>query len=372
MNVLFIPTWYSAHDAQVMSAGVFHYEQAMALKKYCNVVLYYPFDRTLDCPFYKGEERGLVTYRRKMQQNIAGRFADYVRDFRTICKDTKIDLIHGHVGSEAGLIAVFLGKLFHVPVVITEHNPIELSNLDSKKSWLKNNLAYRHSNANICVSTDSMSRLQQYFPKCRFSVIYNGIIDPCVADSPVIYRKDGVINCCIVAAFYSKEIKGYQFLLPAIQELVQSGKKIVLHICGGGDYLEYYVQMAKELGIEDHCIFYGQCDREKVYAIMSQMDFSISASIFECSGVSVQEAMLLGKPLVVTRSGGANSLVTEKTAIVVDRESIPALVDGISRMMLRLQEFDSAEIRDYAYKNFEIDQVSRRYMELYQSLLGNG
>lgn len=370
MNVLFIPTWYSAHDAEVMQAGVFHYEQAMALKKYCNVVLYYPFDRTLDRPFLKAEERGLVTYRRRMRANVAARFADYVRDFRQIRKDTKIDIIHAHVGSEAGLIGVVLGKLFHIPVVITEHNPIELSNLDSKKSWLKNQLAYKNSDANVCVSRDSMERLQKYFPECKFSVIYNGIIDPQnTAGDGVCYRREGVTNCCIVAAFYSKEIKGYQYLLPAVSELVRAGEKLVLHICGGGDYLAYYQQIAKDLGIEDNCVFYGQCDREKVYGIMRQMDFSISASIFECSGVSVQEAMLLGKPLVVTRSGGANSLVTEETAIVVDRESVSALVGGISEMIARKAEFDSEKIRAYAYHHFEIDQVSRRYMDLYEKLL---
>lgn len=370
MNILFIPTWYSAHDAQVMQAGVFHYEQAMALKQYCNVSLYFPFDRALTVPFLKSEERGLVTYRRQMRANVAGRFVDYVRDFRLIQKDGKIDLIHAHVASEAGLVAIFLGKLFEIPVVITEHNPIELSNLDNKKSWLKNKLAYGNSAANICVSKDSMERLQAYFPDCHFSVIYNGIIDPkTIASDGVCYRRDGVTNCCIVAAFYSREIKGYQYLLPAIRNLVDQGEKILLHICGGGAYLDEYRQMAKDLNIEDHCIFYGACSRDKTYSIMSQMDFSISASIFECSGVSVQEAMLLGKPLVVSKSGGANSLVTEETAFVVDRQSIPALTEGIRAMIAQNASFDAEKIRTYAYDNFEIEQVSRRYVQLYNSVL---
>jgi glycosyltransferase involved in cell wall biosynthesis len=133
--------------------------------------------------------------------------------------------------------------------------------------------------------------------------------------------------------------------------------------------MEFYQDMAKELGIENYCIFYGQCDRQKVFSIMNQMDFSISASIFESAGVSVQEAMLLGKPLVVTKSGGANSLVTEDSAIVVDRESTEALVNGIKEMSNRLPEFDTEKIRKYALANFEINQVSKKYMELYTSLL---
>jgi glycosyltransferase involved in cell wall biosynthesis len=183
------------------------------------------------------------------------------------------------------------------------------------------------------------------------------------------YAKPGKINCCIVAAFYSKDIKGYQYLLPAMAKLKAQGLPVVLHICGGGDYYEYYVNLAKELDIEDVCIFYGNCTKAEVYSIVSQMDFNISASLFECSGVSVEEALLLGKPMLVTRSGGANSLVTEEVAIVVDKGSTDALVEGIRQMAERLPQFDSQKIRAYAEENFEIDHVSRQYMTLYGEIL---
>ena len=368
MKILMIPTWYSAHDAEVMTAGVFHYEQTMALKKYADMALYFPYDMNLDAGFYKAEERGLLTFRRGKRLSFL-RPIFYVLDFLRIRKEFNPDVIHGHVGAGAGLPAVLLGKLFHIPVVITEHNPIELMGFDkeSNVSFVKN--IYSKSNANICVSKHSMKSLLEYFPDEKFQVIYNGVIDPqTIKKDGKKYAVDNHVNCCIVAAFYDKEIKGYQYLIPAIKKLVDAGMQITLHICGGGDYMEYYQDFAKELGIEENCIFYGQCNRQKVYSIISQMDFSISASIFECSGVSVQEAMLLGKPLVVSKSGGANSLVTEDTAIVVDKESKDALVDGIREMVEQLHQYDEKKIREYAFENFEIDQVSQKYMELYRSL----
>ena len=168
--------------------------------------------------------------------------------------------------------------------------------------------------------------------------------------------------------FYSKDIKGYQFLLPAIAQLKAEGMPVALHICGGGDYFEYYVNLAKELDIEDCCIFYGNCSKAKVYSIVSQMDFNISASLFECSGVSVEEALLLGKPMLVTRSGGANSLVTEKVALVVDKGSTQALAEGIRQMAQALPRFNKDAIRAYAEENFEIDHVSRQYLALYEEV----
>lgn len=376
MKVLMIASWYSPKDAEVMTAGVFHYEQSMALKKYCETALYYPFDTTLQQGFEKGNEKGLLTYRRRMacvkipKMTAVVQMLNMLSDLRKICREFQPDVLHAHCGLPAGNVVALFGRLYGYPVVITEHSPLEHMALYRRSVKAQIHYAYKNSGANVCVSGDSMSRLQACFPDCRFQVIYNGILSPESMElENAVYAKEGKINCCIVAAFYSKDIKGHQFLLPAIAKLKEEGLPIVLHICGGGDYFGYFADMARELGISDDCVFYGNCTKQKVYSIVSQMDFNISASLYECSGVSVEEALLLGKPMLVTRSGGANSLVTDAVAIVVDRGSIDALAEGIREMVRRLDSFDPEEIKAYAFQNFEIDQVSRQYMRLYEKLL---
>ena len=373
-----VVSWYSPKSAEVMSAGVFHYEQSMALKPYCDTALYYPYDETLPSDFEKGEERGLLTYRRKLSKvkipkmNFIVQMVNIFSDLKRICKEFKPDVIHAHCAIPAGFVATLFGKLHGIPVVITEHNPIEHFALDKKITKAQVNFAYSNSKSNICVSNDSMNKMKTNFRNCNFSVIYNGIYSPeVIGNDGKNYRVDGKINCCIVAAFYSKDIKGYQYLIPAIAELKKQAMPIVLHIVGGGDYFDYYVNIAKELDVEDSVIFHGNCEKKKVYSLVSQMDFNISASIYECSGVSVEEALLLGRPMLVTRSGGANSLVNEKVALVVDRGSTEALVNGIIKMVETLSQFNEKEIYDYAFENFEIDQVSQKYFELYKKITGN-
>lgn len=375
MKILMVVSWYSPKDAPVMTAGVFHYEQSIALQKYCDMALYYPYDTTLDCDFSKETEKGLLTYRRRMHNQGSSKVSkllDLLQELRClhrVCKDFRPDVIHAHCAYPAGRAAVLYGKLSGIPVVITEHTPMEQMNLEKPGAKRTRGFAYKGSRTNVCVSLDSMERLSREFPDCPYQVIYNGIIDPnTTAKDGNTYAVAGKHNCCIVAAFYDLEIKGYQFLIPAIRQLKDRGVDIVLHICGGGDYFDHYKKLAVELDVEDRCVFYGQCNREKVYSIVSQMDFNISASIFECSGVSVEEAMLLGKPMLVTRSGGANSLVTEDTAIVVDRGSTEAITQGILDMLTKLPRFDAQTIRTYANENFEIDHVSRCYMKLYRSV----
>ena len=371
-----VVSWYSPKDAEVMSAGVFHYEQSMALKPYCDTALYYPYDENLSSDFEKSEERGLLTFRRKLSKVKIPKISFFVQlikilsDLKKICKEFKPDVIHAHCAIPAGFAATLFGKFYGIPVVITEHNPIEhfALNKPNVKSQVK--FAYSKSKANICVSNDSMNKMKSNFKDCDFSVIYNGIYSPeVIGNDGINYRVDGKINCCIVAAFYSKDIKGYQYLIPAIAELKKQGKPVVLHIVGGGEYFDYYVNLAKELDVQDLIIFHGNCEKKKVYSLVSQMDFNISASIYECSGVSVEEALLLGRPMLVTRSGGANSLVNDNVAIVVDRGSTEALVDGIEKMVEKLSQFNQSEIYNYAFENFEIDQVSQKYMKLYNSIL---
>lgn len=375
MKVLMVVSWYSPREAEAMTAGVFHYEQSMALQKYCDTALYFPFDGALTEDFSEGMEHGLLTFRRRLARTRIPKLEgvreilQVVSDLKRICKKWKPDVIHAHCAMPAGRAAVLFGKLFGYPVVITEHNPVQTMGLESRSCRLMTQFAYENSDANICVSGNSGENLKALFPRATFQLIYNGIIDPAsVGSDGQTYRVDGKINFCIIAAFYSREIKGYQHLIPAVAQLKKEGYPVALHICGGGDHMAQYQALAEELGVAEECIFYGQCQREKVYSILSQMDFSVSASLFECSGVSVEEAMLLGKPLVVTRSGGANSLVTEDTAIVTDAGSTEALTEGIREMIRRRAAFREETIRAYARENFEIDGVSRRYMALYEAL----
>ncbi len=371
MNVLMIVTWCTPKGKEKLEAGVFHYEQSKALEKYCNVAIYYPYDEEIEQDMTREVEWGILTYRssfrpgKKMynRNHLYGTMEQIIEEF-------KPDILHAHCGAGAGHRAVDLGKKYHLPVVITEHSPVELSGVDKPgMSRLLAGKAYKHSQGNICVSKDSRNKLQKAFPGCAFDVIYNGIILPEYKQSQHIYYKDGYLNIVIVAILYDLEIKGMKYLLQAMAILKQQNQKVFLHHIGEGQYLEHFKNMAAELEIEDVCKFYGGCDRSKLYEIVNEMDFFVSASLVECSGVSVQEAMLLGKPVLGTNSGGVDSLVPEKAGHIVEKANAQALADGILYMQQHLKEYDCQWIRNYARESFEIDNISQKYMKLYQDVI---
>lgn len=368
MNVLMIVSWYTPMGRDKLEAGVFHYEQSMDLIKHgCNVALYYPFDTNLVEDETCQEEWGLLTYRSRFHPP---RRLQCIRQMKKtmnrIVEEFHPDVIHAHCAPSAGFCSVFLSKKFRLPLVITEHSPLELMPVDKiNLTHFLCKVAYGNSDANVCVSRDSMNKLSAVYRKYPFEVIYNGIVLPDYKENHKYYR-DGYINVSIVAILYDKNIKGMQHLIPAMKILKDQGKKVVLHHIGAGEYLDYYKKLAKELEVDDIVEFHGACERSQLYEIVSEMDFNVSASLFECSGVSVQEAMLLGKPILGTNSGGVDSLVPQKAGYIVDKGSDKALAEGICHMIDHLEEYDRQWIKDYAYKSFEIGNISRKYIELYQ------
>jgi len=370
MRVLFVVNWYTLLSEKTLRSGVFHYEQCVALQEFCDIRLYWPFDEEFS-ELYQGVENGLYTYRSGGDLNNKAKWLrSTLKNMKKIISEFEPDLIHANVAYPSGLLCLLAAKK-KMPVILTEHAPIEQMYLDNFVRKKIRHWVYKNTKKNICVSKDSRERLLRFFPDCEYEINYNAVMNPAgIQTDQNNYRKGNGINCAIVAAFYDKEIKGYQYLIPAIKKVNEMEQDTILHICGGGEYLQYYKELAKSIGIDDKCVFYDQCKREKVYSIVTQMDYCISSSIFECSGVSVQEEMLLGKPILVTRSGGANSLTTDYTAIVVDRNSTDALVNGIIEMNTKYQEFDSNRIKAYAFKNFEVSNVTKRYIAAYKEVIG--
>ena len=368
MKILFVVNWYIPNTSV---ASFFHREQAIELQQYCDIRLYWPIDPNV-AGLQFTNENGLDVYRSSYNNKMSKFrwFKNTLEYFDKIIDEFSPDIIHANVAYPVGLVALLAARKHKIHVILTEHSPIEQMRLENPVYKLIRSFVYNKMERNICVSINLMNRLKVIFPKANYEVIYNGAINPnTIVNDNLSYRREGMINCVIVANFYNKEIKGYQYLLPAIHILKEQGVNIVLHICGSGTYESYYRKMAKEINIEDSCIFYGQCDRKKVYSIISQMDFCISSSIFESAGVFIEEAMMLGKPVIVTKSGGSDSLVKDFTAIVVEHSSTNALVAGLKQMIKQYMMFDKKKISEYALNNFDISIITKKYVELYKAIL---
>jgi glycosyltransferase involved in cell wall biosynthesis len=79
-----------------------------------------------------------------------------------------------------------------------------------------------------------------------------------------------------------------------------------LHIVGGGALLDSSIQLAKELSIYEHCIFYNWVDINKVKELMSISKTLVSTSLIEGMPLVRLEALASGCCVVTTNTGGAH------------------------------------------------------------------
>lgn len=370
MKILIVPSWYTSHDDIMGNGGIFHYEQAKELAKEHTVAIYYPFDRTLTEEFQAEKERGILTFRNRFvdRQRLRNRVRIY-KAFRYIFKEFEPDIVHTHVATEAGRYVAFWCGIFRIPFVVTEHSTVEVSGVAKGLAHVYAGFVYRKSKVNFCVSEDLQRKLSNIFPQYSFKVMYNGVQMPKEIDKTHSYRREECWNVVLVAALYDEKIKGLQFLFPAIKKLIQEGYAMALHIVGSGGYEEYFHKMAEKLGISKYVIFYGNCEKQKVYEIVSQMDFLVSASLVESFGCSMAEALMLGKPVLATRCGGPEGFVTKDVGILVDKGSTEALYEGILEMFQRKDEFVKEEIQEYARERFDNSIICRRYANIYRDFI---
>ena len=117
IKILHMVSWYFSISVE-HPVGNFHTELAKVLERYCDVAIYYPYERNLEDEFSRREDLGILTYRSKykLENKIRNRMYMY-RAMRKIIAEFHPDIIHGHVGTEAGRFATILGRIFRIPVI---------------------------------------------------------------------------------------------------------------------------------------------------------------------------------------------------------------------------------------------------------------
>lgn len=133
-------------------------------------------------------------------------------------------------------------------------------------------------------------------------------------------------------------------------------KHFKLHIIGGGDN-SYYQKLAKKLGIEKQCIWYGNVPHKQVQEFMQKSDVFFFTSIAEGTPHVVLEAIGNNLPILCFNTCGQGDCVNENIGIKIE----------LSNPQQSIQEF--ASILNDLEKNRKSlrrmsDQCQQRQIEL--------
>lgn len=158
-------------------------------------------------------------------------------------------------------------------------------------------------------------------------------------------------------------------LIKAFSLLNKKYNNIRLKIGGDGVCRNELEELAIELNADNKVEFLGALTRDEVFTQINQADAFVLSSEYETFGVVLIEALALGKPVVATRCGGPESIVTDESGVLVEKNSVSALCNGMEMIYANRENLDANKIRTYCQQNFSEDAVTDKLLHIYHTIL---
>ncbi len=282
------------------------------------------------------------------------------------------DLIHAHFGYPDGVVGCALGRRYGVPVVLTEHAPW-LPWL-GKYPWVRRQARWAASScsAHLAVSHSvEQSILQVTGDPGRLRVVPN------VVDGSVFQPRSDTVRNADQVLFVGavRHTKGVDVLLHALAAIRRRRLCVRLVMVGVPFYAAYrrdaerLEQLARELGIADCVETVGGKAPREVAELMGRSAVVVLPSRAESFGAVLIEALACGTPVVSTRSGGPEEIVTPEAGQLVPTEDAPALAEAIERVLEHPERYPPARLRDYALRRFGVPVVTQQLAAVYRAVL---
>lgn len=259
--------------------------------------------------------------------------ADTIRFLTGAIRRERIDVVHAHLFSGA-LYAGVAGALTRTPVVITLHGHADIKDSGARmriKRWVLRHTAARAVFVSHTLERDLAPALR--LPSGQTAVISNGVRVGTRVERDA--RSSAADAPQLVAVGNIRQPKGYPVLLDAVQLLRAEFPNVRLRIAGQSDkgpiMAGLEAQVAR-LGLERHVEFLGFVSDPS--ALLREADCFVLASYREGFSIATIEAMLAGTPVVSTRSGGPEEILTDgETGVLVPPSDPAALAAGIAGVL---------------------------------------
>ncbi len=287
-------------------------------------------------------------------------------------REREIDIVHAHVARDyiPASIACLTSK--KSSFVITRHVMFPLKPF--------NRFALKNLSIAIGVSEPVGEALRKIFPPEKITVIPNGIdVENFGAEDPAKLRSDfrnlhGIPETApLVGALGElKPLKGQRDLVLAAQEIVKTIPDCRFVIVGidhtvDNRFRRELKRLVKVFGLEENFIWLDWL--EETDEFFAGIDLFVSPSHSESFGLAILEAMAHGKPLVATRTDGAEQLLGEREQLVAINSPVELADRIVSLLALpdRCTELGSLN-KIKAGNQFSLDKMVTSTERIYQTL----
>ena len=385
-NVLWLVSWYPSRLDSFTGDFIERHERAVS--KYVQItVLVILKDEALgagEVEIEKTVEQNLIVYRVYYGKttmpfwlesilSIRKYFKLQKQIYRQIKKDIgKPDIVHVQVAMKAGLLALFLKKMYRLPFVVTEHWTGYYP--QSVPSIYNSNFIYKKINKSILQKADLFlpvskhlgQTVNDFFTPVKYLAIPN-VVDTnlffynaalklpkfrFIHPSLMNYQKnaEGILHACV-----KLKDRGYDF------EILMVGKE--------DDKLKSFA--AQNALLNEVVFFMPAVSYATVSQQMQQSSALVLFSRFENLPCVVLEALCCGLPVISSSVGGVAEVINEANGILVESESIDQLTNAMQIIIDNYENYDRVSIAKKATEAFNYDTIGSQHLTIYNSILSN-
>ncbi len=212
------------------------------------------------------------------------------------------------------------------------------------KSYERDKAYFAKYDSLIAVSEPCKEMLSEYFPNCNIDVVHNIINIEEIrlkAEEPIADKPKTAKHTLVTVSRYSYE-KGIDIAIETAKRLKEKGLDFCWYFVGEGPYRAEAEKLIAAYGLERQCILLGA--RSNPYPYIKNADVYVQASRVESYGLSVVEAIILGKAIVASNIPAIKKVTqggTWSTCVDLDPAVLASTIEKIcvfSEERMRLEQ----------------------------------
>jgi len=243
--------------------------------------------------------------------------------------------VHVHSCADTAHVAMFAKLISGLPYSLTLHGDVSDYGPNQRNKW-----------KNAAFGTVITRRLLTVMRG-----MLNGDLPATVEVAPMGVEVDSFVRsrpyepwpgsgtCRIFSCGRLNPCKGHDYLIQAIGHLREMGFDPELRIAGADDYVRgeqraLLERIAAELNLTGKVKLLGAVSEEVVRQELQSAQVFALASRRDELGVATMEAMAMGVPVVVSRSGAIDEMIDDgRDGLLVEKENPRAMAEGLARVL---------------------------------------
>lgn len=295
-------------------------------------------------------------------------------------RKNRFDIVHSHLAY--AVILVSMHGDIGVPILVSLHGESSFRGVAPDHLLVKPIVKWQAKKFKKSISkADRVMGVSQFLVdawntqgvhfKKELAMIHNGInIREICINMPSIPQPNG--NFSLFFPGGEKWYKGGDLLVEALSIVKPIIPNIHLDIALDVPENSKLRRLVKRLGLESNVTFLGFLSKDTYRKMLNSTDVFVLPSRLEPFGITLVEAMALGKPVISSITGGIPEVIQQSKNGILVEPCAEQLADAI------LYLYNHPEIREEMSRNnikdvqrFNWEHITDQYIDLYREMLGS-